>query len=111
MVSIGLAPGISVSVLSGLFRRGGFFERTPKFGVKGKETLPRQAARYRQPGLPYCLLNAAFFAYSLFPLLFAYRHQTWYALPLFALFPAGFLLSLVYDLSSLRLNASKTSAR
>ena len=102
VVSIGLAPSISLAVLHGLWSRGGFFERTPKFGITGKSSLPRHAFLYRQKGLPYLLLNALFFLYSLLPLTFAWQRGTWYALPLFFLFPAGFLAVIVQELHELR---------
>jgi hypothetical protein len=101
VVSIGLAPGISLAVLRGLWSRGGFFERTPKFGITGKSTLPRHAFLYRQKGLPYLLLNALLFLYSLLPLTFAWQRGTWYALPLFFLFPAGFLAVIVQEFHEL----------
>jgi hypothetical protein len=97
VVSIGLAPSISLAVLRGLWSTGGFFERTPKFGITGRGILPRHAFLYRQKGLPYLLLNALLFLYSLLPLAFAWQRGTWYALPLFALFPAGFLAVIVQE--------------
>jgi cellulose synthase/poly-beta-1,6-N-acetylglucosamine synthase-like glycosyltransferase len=102
VVSIGLAPSISLAVLRGLWSRGGFFERTPKFGITGKSTLPRHAFLYRQKGLPYLLLNALLFLYSLLPLTFALQRGTWYALPLFFLFPVGFLAVIVQEIHELR---------
>jgi hypothetical protein len=102
VVSIGLAPGISLAVLRGLWSKGGFFERTPKFGITGRGILPRHAFLYRQKGLPYLLLNALLFLYSLLPLMFAWQRGTWYALPLFVLFPAGFLAVIIQELHELR---------
>ncbi|MRR58098.1 MAG: glycosyltransferase [Deltaproteobacteria bacterium] len=102
IVSIGLAPSISLAVLRGLWSTGGFFERTPKFGITGRSILPRHAFLYRQKGLPYLLLNALLFLYSLLPLMFAWQRGTWYALPLFFLFPAGFLAVIVQEVLELR---------
>ncbi len=101
VVSIGLAPSISLAVLRGLWSSGGFFERTPKFGITGKSILPRQAFLYRQKGLQYLLLNSLFLLYSLLPLSFAWQRGTWYALPLFVLFPAGFLAVIIQELQEL----------
>jgi cellulose synthase/poly-beta-1,6-N-acetylglucosamine synthase-like glycosyltransferase len=101
IVSIGLAPSISLAVLRGLWSTGGFFERTPKFGITGRSILPRHAFLYRQKGLPYLLLNTLLFLYSLLPLMFAWQRGTWYALPLFLLFPAGFLAVIVQELHEL----------
>jgi cellulose synthase/poly-beta-1,6-N-acetylglucosamine synthase-like glycosyltransferase len=101
VVSIGLAPSISLAVLRGLWSTGGFFERTPKFGITGKSILPRQAFLYRQKGLQYLLLNSLLLLYSLLPLSFAWQRGTWYALPLFILFPAGFLAVIIQELQEL----------
>ena len=102
MICIGLGPSVSLSVLSGMWRRGGFFERTPKFGIAGKGALPKEAALYRQPGVPYLVMNGILFCYALLPLLFAYGQRTWYALPLFALAPCGFLMVMAQEARELR---------
>lgn len=102
VVSIGLAPSISLAVLRGVWSTGGFFERTPKFGITGKSILPRQACLYHRKGLRYLLLNALLFLYSLLPLAFAWQRETWYALPLFVLFPAGFLAVIIQEAHELR---------
>jgi cellulose synthase/poly-beta-1,6-N-acetylglucosamine synthase-like glycosyltransferase len=97
-LTIGLAPSISLSVLKGLFRPGGEFERTPKFGVTGRERLPGLAFLYQQKNLPYIVMNVLLLLYCLLPLFFAWQRQTWFALPLFLLFPCGFALVLAKDI-------------
>jgi cellulose synthase/poly-beta-1,6-N-acetylglucosamine synthase-like glycosyltransferase len=97
--TIGLAPSVSISVLKGLFSSGGEFERTPKFGVQGREPVPGLAFLYRQKNLPYILLNALLFIYCLLPILFAWQRETWFAVPLFLLFPFGFALVIAKDIS------------
>ncbi len=97
MISIGLAPSIAFSVVRGVFSRGGFFERTPKFGIVGRASLPLQSIRYRQKNLPYLLLNLFLLCYSILPLTFAWQRGTWYALPLFVIFPAGFLMVVLQE--------------
>lgn len=89
-LAIGVAPAVAASTLRGLVSRGGTFERTPKFGVRGRERLPALARLYRQGGLGYALLNGLLTAYALLPAVFAWRRGTWAALPLLLLFPAGF---------------------
>jgi cellulose synthase/poly-beta-1,6-N-acetylglucosamine synthase-like glycosyltransferase len=96
-LTVGLAPSISLSVLKGLFSSGGTFERTPKFGVLGRERLPGLAVLYQQKNLPYILMNSLLFLYCLLPLLFAWQRETWFAMPLFLLFPSGFALVLAKD--------------
>jgi cellulose synthase/poly-beta-1,6-N-acetylglucosamine synthase-like glycosyltransferase len=98
-LTIGLAPSISLSVLKGLFCSGGTFERTPKFGVQGRERIPGLAFLYQQKNLPYIVMNALLFLYCLLPLTFAWQRETWFALPLFLLFPFGFALVVIKDIS------------
>lgn len=98
-LTVGLAPSISLSVLKGLFCRGGEFKRTPKFGMQGREKMPGLACLYQQKNLPYIFMNAALLLYCLLPLIFAWQRGTWFALPLFLLFPFGFALVLAKDIS------------
>lgn len=102
VLSIGMAPSLAISVLRGAIQRGGVFERTPKFGLTGRNRLPRLAFLYRQKIFPYLLLNSALLVYSLLPVAFVIKRETWPALPFVLLFPAGFLLSLLADFAELR---------
>lgn len=95
--AIGIAPSIALAVIEGLFREGGTFERTPKFGIRSREILPGMASLYRQQTLPYLFLNAALFLYSLLPLVFAWQRKTWPALPLLMIPQLGFLLMMYHD--------------
>lgn len=105
-LTIGLAPSISLSVLKGLYSFGGEFVRTPKFGIKGHERIPGLAFLYRQKNLPYIFMNGALLIYCLLPLLFAWQRETWFALPLFLLFPFGFALVLFKDIRETLLSRS-----
>lgn len=89
---IGLAPSLAIAILQGLTRRGGVFERTPKFGLAERSRNAALRHIYPQRGGVYLLLNLLLFAYSLLPLLFSWDHRVWAAIPLAALFPTGFLL-------------------
>ncbi len=97
-LTIGLAPSISLSVLKGVFRQGGEFKRTPKFGVRGRERIPGMAFLYHQKNLPYIFMNILLFLYCLLPVIFAWQRETWFAVPLFLLFPFGFALVLAKDI-------------
>jgi cellulose synthase/poly-beta-1,6-N-acetylglucosamine synthase-like glycosyltransferase len=97
-LTIGLAPSISLSVLKGVFRQGGEFKRTPKFGVRGRERVPGMAFLYHQKNLPYIIINGVLFLYCLLPVIFAWQRETWFAVPLFLLFPFGFALVLAKDI-------------
>jgi cellulose synthase/poly-beta-1,6-N-acetylglucosamine synthase-like glycosyltransferase len=102
VLTIGIAPSITLSVMKGLIRSGGVFHRTPKFGLRGRERLPKMASLYRQQSVPYLLMNSAFFAYSLLPVMFVCQRGTWLAMPFVLLFPVGFLLVICRDLIELR---------
>ncbi len=97
-LTIGLAPSISLSVLKGLFSWGGVFQRTPKFGVQGREKVPGLAFLYHQKNLPYIVMNSLLSLYCLLPLLFAWQRGSWFAMPLFLLFPFGFALVVARDI-------------
>lgn len=99
--SIGLAPSIALSVLQGFFKRGGVFDRTPKFGVSGRGNLPVLASLYRERSLPYLVLNATLFGYTLLPVFFAIGRDTWLAIPFLLVFPVGFLLVIYEDFQEL----------
>jgi cellulose synthase/poly-beta-1,6-N-acetylglucosamine synthase-like glycosyltransferase len=92
VLTIGIAPSITLSVIKGCMSKGGHFQRTPKFGLQGRERLPGLAFLYRQQSIPYILLNTAMFAYSLLPLMFVWQRGTWLAVPFVLLFPLGFFL-------------------
>ena len=98
-LTIGLAPSISFSVLKGLFVSGGEFERTPKFGVRGREQVTGLAFLYQQKSLLYIVMNGLLFLYCLLPVIFAWQRETWLAVPLFLLFPFGFALVLTKDIA------------
>jgi cellulose synthase/poly-beta-1,6-N-acetylglucosamine synthase-like glycosyltransferase len=97
-LTTGLAPSISLSVLKGLFRPGGEFERTPKFGVQARERIPGMAFLYHQKNLPYIFMNGVLLLYALLPVSFAWQRETWFAIPLLLLIPFGFAFVLIKDI-------------
>jgi cellulose synthase/poly-beta-1,6-N-acetylglucosamine synthase-like glycosyltransferase len=99
--TIGLAPSIAVSVIKGFLKRGGVFDRTPKFGISGRGRLPVLAFLYRQRSLPWHIVNAVLFGYTLLPVLFAFHRNTWPAIPLLLVFPLGFFLVMTKDFKEL----------
>jgi hypothetical protein len=44
-------------------------------------------------------MNSLLLLYCLLPLLFVWQRETWFALPLFLLFPCGFALVVAKDIS------------
>ncbi|MFH0976280.1 MAG: glycosyltransferase family 2 protein [Spirochaetota bacterium] len=108
--TIGLAPGIALSVIKGIFRNGGIFDRTPKFGINGKEKLPRMAFLYSQRSMPYVIMNLILFCYTLLPVYFALQRETWIAIPFLLVFPMGFFFVMCKDVKEIFENYfSKTS--
>jgi cellulose synthase/poly-beta-1,6-N-acetylglucosamine synthase-like glycosyltransferase len=104
VLSVGLAPSIALSVMKGLLSKGGVFERTPKFGLRGKERLPFLSYIYRQQSLLYLIMNTLLFVYSLLPAIFAWQRGTWLAVPFLMFFPLGFLIVIVKDLKEIKQN-------
>jgi len=102
VVSIGMAPGIALSVLKGIFSQGGVFKRTPKFGVRGRNALPVLAFLYRQQATPHVVINLLLLAYSIMPIMSAWHRGTWLAIPFLTIFPAGFCFVIFRDLSEIR---------
>ncbi|MEW6078333.1 MAG: glycosyltransferase [Thermodesulfobacteriota bacterium] len=97
--SIGLAPALSLSVVEGLFARGGYFNRTPKLGLVEKSRRKQTVVRESSPVIPIPLLvNLILLVYTIAPLAWAMERQTWGALPFLLLFPLGFLLAIGKDL-------------
>ena len=88
--------------LRGVFKQGGDFKRTPKFGVSGCERLPGPAFLYRQQSMSYLIMNLLLFGYSLLPVIFAWQRETWLAIPFLLIFPLGFLLVFSKDLLELK---------
>lgn len=99
--SIGMSPSISLSVIKGALSDGGYFERTPKFGLLGNQRPPLLAFLYRQKAIPYIAMNSLFLVYTFMPIVFSWQRGTWLAIPFLMLFPAGFLLVIVKDLADL----------
>jgi cellulose synthase/poly-beta-1,6-N-acetylglucosamine synthase-like glycosyltransferase len=101
--TIGIAPSIALSVVRGIFSRGGDFCRTPKFGLTGREGLPGLSYLYRQQSIPYLIMNSAFLLYTLLPVIFAFQRNTFLAVPLLVIFPLGFALVIFKDLTEIRI--------
>ncbi len=99
--AVGLAPSIGVSVIKGFFRKGGVFDRTPKYAIVGRDRLPALAFLYRGRPLACLFVNSALFAYTLLPMWYAVARNTWVAVPFLLVFPMGFLLVMSMDLSEL----------
>lgn len=96
-VSIGLAPFFSLAVLKGIFRKGGMFSRTPKFGILNNLWDKSIHTTVSRQTIWNLLINLVLFVYMLMPVFFSLIQGTWPALPFLCLFPAGFLLIIACD--------------
>lgn len=112
--TIGLAPSIALAVISGVFRDGGYFARTPKYGNTARHLLPGAIRlSLTRKILPYLFINTAFLIYTHFPVYSAWERGAWSALPLLVIFPIGFLMLLpsdIYDLLAHRGHSSASTA-
>jgi cellulose synthase/poly-beta-1,6-N-acetylglucosamine synthase-like glycosyltransferase len=99
--SIAIAPSIAFSVIGGIFNWGGIFERTPKFGIDGRQRLPKLAFLYKNRSSLHVGISCVLFLYSLMPLYYAFQRGTWIALPLLALLPIGFLMVTLQEFSEM----------
>lgn len=110
VLTIGLAPAISLSVLGGMCTQGGVFRRTPKFGAASEAERPRQPTPSHPREWLYLGVNLVMFLYSLLPLEFALVRGTWYAVPFFALFPCGFLVAILAEVREILNGATGENA-
>lgn len=110
IISIGLAPCFSISVLKGLFHKGGVFTRTPKFGLSDNLLTSGELTHGLSSSEPHSLLhnlrvnnliiNIPLFVYSLIPVIFTCQRETWPAVPFLSLFPLAFLVVVGIDIGS-----------
>lgn len=89
---IGLAPSLSLAVVSGLFSNGGHFNRTPKLGISEKTDRLRIVFTGKRPGVAVFVMNLTLLLYTFVPIGLAIHRETWIAIPFLFLFPSGFLL-------------------
>ena len=60
--------------------------------------MPGLAFLYHRKNAFFLVMNGALLLYTLLPLGFAWQQKTWFALPLFLLFPFGFALAMAKEL-------------
>jgi cellulose synthase/poly-beta-1,6-N-acetylglucosamine synthase-like glycosyltransferase len=99
--SIGLAPYFTLSVIKGLFKKGGVFKRTPKFGVMDNSPIRHFHLTASPQVLTNLMINIPLLLYTLVPVLFAWQRETWPAIPFLCFFPLGFGIVLAHDLHEL----------
>jgi len=92
--AIGISPNLAFGVIDGLIRKGGHFERTPKFGIFDKDKLSRMGHLYKQTDFIYLVLNIAMFVLSVTAVYAIIHRAIWQGVPLILMFSSGFLLVL-----------------
>jgi cellulose synthase/poly-beta-1,6-N-acetylglucosamine synthase-like glycosyltransferase len=100
VLTVGIAPSISLSVLKGIFSRGGNFRRTPKYGITFKNNIHIPLA-YKTRSYGYIILNIILFFYSLLPFIFAVKNN-FIAIPFLLIFPLGFGLIFFKEITELK---------
>jgi cellulose synthase/poly-beta-1,6-N-acetylglucosamine synthase-like glycosyltransferase len=100
VLTVGIAPSISLSVLKGIFSKGGDFCRTPKYGFTFKNNISIPLA-YKTKSYGYIILNMILFFYSLLPLIFAVKNN-FVAVPFLLIFPLGFGLIFLKEINELK---------
>ncbi len=98
VLSIGLAPALGWAVLTGIFTKGGRFQRTPKYGMDEPSRRAEFSFLRSESIWIYLLIHMGLFAYCQLPIFLAFSRGTWPALPFLLLFPLGFGLIIAMDL-------------
>jgi hypothetical protein len=94
IVGYGLSARCSLSVMVGLMRYGGFFERTPKYNIRGKNDEWRSKIYKPLSNLP--LLESFFASYSLFGVLLAVSQKIWSISFYLSVYLSGYILIAYY---------------
>ena len=108
---MGLGIGLSVNnaraVLSGLFRWGGVFERTPKYRIETTTDTWRQK-QYRVAGNFSSQIERALAVYSAGCFVLAWQLDMWFSLPFLYLFLHGFIYMAFLSIAPDRILSAKT---
>ena len=109
-LGIGLCVNNSRAVLSGLFVRGGVFERTPKYRIEARGDSWRTKS-YRVRGNFSIQIERALAVYSAGCFVLAWQLEMWLSLPFLYLFLHGFSYMALLSFSPDRLWAWRSAAR
>jgi len=93
LIGYGLSARCSLSVMSGLFKSGGFFERTPKYDIRSKGDDWR--TKLYQPFCAVSFLEVFLMLYALVGMYLTYIHRIWSMLFYLSVYFMGYL-SIVY---------------
>lgn len=98
-LGIGLSLNNARAVISGLFRRGGVFHRTPKYRIEGR-TESRRGKRYRVGRDATMVLETLFAVYLGTGSILAVQTGMWSSLPFLYLFFHGYAYMVVLNVLS-----------
>jgi hypothetical protein len=90
--SIGISPALTMAVVAGFFSKGGCFNRTPKFGIKGNSSSEKMIFHLSSDIVPDTLVSIILLLYTFAPIGLALDRETWMAIPFLSIFPFGFLI-------------------
>lgn len=99
---MGLGIGLSVNnaraVLSGLFHRGGVFERTPKYGIE-KHSDSWRSKSYTTRADISVILERLLAIYSIGCFVVAWKLEMWWSIPFLLLFMHGYIYMTVLSIT------------
>lgn len=92
LLTLGVSPSLALASISGLFRRGGAFNRTAKYGVqnkKGASFIPLLSVR---SSIPHLAFYSILIVYSCLPVTLIPAMGYWASIPFLSIFPLSFSL-------------------
>ncbi len=92
LLTLGVSPSLALASISGLFRRGGAFNRTAKYGVqnkKGASFIPLLSVR---SSIPHLAFYSILIVYSCLPVTLIPAMGYWASIPFLSMFPLSFSL-------------------
>jgi hypothetical protein len=91
-LTLGVSPSLAAASITGLFQRGGTFNRTAKYGVrnkKGTSIIPLLSVRSSVPRLAF---YSVLIVYSCLPVTLVPAMGYWASIPFLSMFPLSFSL-------------------
>jgi cellulose synthase/poly-beta-1,6-N-acetylglucosamine synthase-like glycosyltransferase len=92
LLTLGVSPSLAAASITGLFQRGGTFNRTAKYGVrnkKGTSIIPLLSVRSSVPRLAF---YSVLIVYSCLPVTLVPAMGYWASIPFLSMFPLSFSL-------------------
>ena len=90
------------AVLSGLFQKGGVFERTPKYGIEDRSDRWRNKSYSVRANISI-VIERALTVYSIGCFVLAWKLEMWWSLPFLLLFVQGYVYMTILSVAPGRL--------